>query len=100
MGYSDLLDSSFPSSKNCWIMLTELPLFNLSSTSIPSEVKATIKGSAEMPIETSTFLTGRADMAIVCLAGKNNPIIQLKETKEKLIESGTHFYSLRYSLEC
>lgn len=94
MGYFDLLDSSFPSSSNCWIMLTELPLFNLSSTSVPSEVKAIIQDPEAKPIETSTFLTGRADMAVVCLTGKNKAIIQDREIKEDLVESGTDVFCI------
>lgn len=94
MGYFDLLDSSFPSSSNCWIMLTELPLFNLSSTSIPSEVKAIIQDLEAKPIEMSTFLTGRADMAVVCLTGRNKAIIQDREIKEDLVESGTDVFCI------
>ncbi|KAF5352542.1 hypothetical protein D9756_006233 [Leucocoprinus leucothites] len=52
----------------CWVLLPELLLFELTATSGPSEIKTNC--NSPVPHESSTFLTGRADMVIVSFVEK------------------------------
>ncbi|KAF9449990.1 hypothetical protein P691DRAFT_774285 [Macrolepiota fuliginosa MF-IS2] len=62
-----------------WALLPELSLFNLSSKSNPSEVKAKASDT-NSGVANSTFLTGRADMAIITF---KDPIIPTAPIRDR-----------------
>ncbi|KAF9450008.1 hypothetical protein P691DRAFT_508801 [Macrolepiota fuliginosa MF-IS2] len=79
VSYFKLMDAA-RKREAAWALLLELSLFSLSSKSDPSEVKTRDDGT---DIINSTFLTGRADMAIVTFKAPDAPTAIVKHATHR-----------------